>query len=257
MKKLMFVCSMMLLSVSTASAQYDNDIERGVFNHLGANASVGLEGFSLGVATCITPYLELGAGVNFFPSAKIKGDVNVGRINTGIPGYTIPASKVKLEGDMKRTTFDVKLNAYPFGDRAAFFVAAGLSMGGKEVAKVSGHSDEIRNAIQTYPQLKNQIYAEIDKYNVKFDDNGDVNGDVRVNAVRPYLGLGYGRLVPNRRVGFRFELGVQIHGKIKVYQDDVEVPVGDHLDSDDDLSKIVKDLTVYPVLKFTLTGRIF
>ena len=125
----MFVCSMMLLSVSTASAQYDNDIERGVFNHLGANASVGLEGFSLGVATCITPYLELGAGVNFFPSAKIKGDVNVGRINTGIPGYTIPASKVKLEGDRKRTTFDVKLNAYPFGDRAAFFVAAGLSVG--------------------------------------------------------------------------------------------------------------------------------
>ena len=88
-------------------------------------------------------------------------------------------------------------------------------------------------------------------------DSRWVNGDVRVNAVRPYLGLGYGRLVPNKRVGFRFELGVQIHGKIKVYQDDAEVPVGDHLDSDDDLSKIVKDLTVYPVLKFTLTGRIF
>ena len=254
MKKLMFVCSMMLLSVSTASAQYDNDIGRGVFNHLGANASVGLEGFSLGVATCITPYLELGAGVNFFPSAKIKGDV---KINNNIYGFMSPAKLVKLEGDMKRTTFDVKLNAYPFGDRAAFFVAAGLSVGGKEVAKVTGHSDEIRSAIQANPQLRGQIYAEIDKYNVKFDENGDVNGDVRVNAVRPYLGLGYGRLIPNKRVGFRFELGVQIHGKIKAYQDDVEVPVEDHLDTDDDLSKIVRDLTVYPVLKFTLTGRIF
>ena len=254
MKKLLFVCSMMLLGVSTVSAQ---DIERGIFNHLGANAALGTEGISLGLATTITPYLELSAGVNFFPSAKINGDVSIGSINTGIPGYSIPASKVKIEADLARTTFDLKLNAYPFGDRAAFFVAAGLSMGSKELAKMEGHSDEIRTAIATYPQLRNQIYAEIDKYNVKFDDNGDVKGDARVNAVRPYLGLGYGRLVPNKRVGFRFELGVQFHGDIKVYQDDTELDVNSALKGDDDLSKFIDKLTVYPVMKFVLTTRIF
>ena len=55
----------------TVSAQ---DFERGVFNHLGANVSAGTEGVSVGVATTITPYLELSAGVNFFPSVKVDGD---------------------------------------------------------------------------------------------------------------------------------------------------------------------------------------
>jgi hypothetical protein len=57
----------------------------------------------------------------------------------------------------------------------------------------------------------------LDKYNVKFDENGDVNGDVRVKKFRPYAGLGFGRLIPKKRVGFRFELGCQFMGKMKVY----------------------------------------
>ena len=128
------------------------------------------------------------------------------------------------------------------------------------MATLNGHSDAIQEAIRTYPAFKNLILnsvsAELDKYNVKFDENGDVNGDVRVKKVRPYVGLGFGRLIPKNRVGFRFELGCQFMGKMKVYQNDTEVKINEMTKGDDDLSKIIDKLTVYPVLKFTLTGRI-
>lgn len=251
MKKAILLISLVLMGASTASAE---DFERGVFNHLGANVAVGTEGIGVGVATSLTNYLELGFGVNIMPGIKVDGDVNIGAISTGI--YTIPASKVKIEGNFARTTMDFKAHVYPFGGESKFYIAAGLSFGGEKMAKLTGHSDEIKKAIATYPLLRDQIYAEIDKYNVKFDSNGDVAGDVRVKKVRPYVGLGYGRLVPKSRVGFRFELGCQFMGKMKVYQDDQEVDTSDLNKADDDLSKIIDKVKVYPVLKFVLTTRI-
>ena len=128
------------------------------------------------------------------------------------------------------------------------------------MATLTGHSDAVQEAISTYPQYKDlilsSISAELDKYNVKFDENGDVNGDVRVKKFRPYAGLGFGRLIPKKRVGFRFELGCQFMGKMKVYQNDTEVNINEMSKGKDDLPKIIDKLTVYPVLKFTLTGRI-
>lgn len=253
MKKLLLVCSLMVLGISTTSAQ---DFERGIFNHFAPNVSIGTEGLGIGVAAPCTDYLEFGLGVNFFPSASIKGDVNIGAINTGIPGYTIPKNKVNIKGGLGRTTFDFKANFYPFGSRNSLFIAAGFSFGGKKIAKLTGHSDAIQDAIAQYPQLADQIYAEIDKYDIKFDANGDVKGDARVNAFRPYLGLGYGRLVTKHRVGFRFELGCQFMGKIKVYQNGKEVVADEMNDADDDVSKFIDKFKVYPVLKLTLNTRI-
>ena len=105
--------------------------------------------------------------------------------------------------------------------------------------------------------ILNSISAELDKYNVKFDERGDINGDVRVKKFRPYVGLGVGRLVPKSRVGFRFEAGCQFMGKLKVYQDNQEVKINELNDTDDDISKIIDKVKVYPVLKLTITGRIF
>lgn len=258
MKKLLIVCLAMLMGTTTSLAQ--DDMERGIFNNLGVNLSAGTEGIGIGVATPITNYLELGFGVNIMPGFKAKGDVNVNYSTGSIPVPLPSSEKVKISGDLQRTMMDVKLSVYPFGGNSTFFVAGGFSFGSEKMATLNGHSDAIQEAIRTYPAFKNLILnsvsAELDKYNVKFDENGDVNGDVRVKKVRPYVGLGFGRLIPKNRVGFRFELGCQFMGKMKVYQNDTEVKINEMTKGDDDLSKIIDKLTVYPVLKFTLTGRI-
>ncbi len=255
MKKLFLFLALALSCFAKSSAQ--NESFYGVFNHVGAGLNVGTEGIGINVAAPLTKYLEVSAGIDFMPGFKINGDVDVNDLNTS--GYTIPIDAVNVEGKFSRTTMNVKFSCYPFGDRNNLFVAAGFSFGGKKIAKLKGHSDDILNFMQrpdVPDYVKDEVYAQIDKYQVKFNENGDVLGDVRVSGFRPYLGLGYGRLVPKKRVGFRVELGAQFHGKMKIYQSDKLVDTNDIDDVDDDISKIVDKLPVYPVLKFTISGRI-
>ena len=157
---------------------------------------------------------------------------------------------------MSRTTFDFKTSFYPFANKSSFFIAAGLSFGGKALFDLSGQYEDWGKLDDKGKEFV-KSHIELDKYKLILDDEGRASGDIRVNAVRPYVGLGFGRLVPKNRVGFRFELGCQFMGHMKVYQNDQESHIDEALkDNDSEWSKLIDKLTVYPVLKFTLTGRI-
>ena len=244
------------------------EYKRGFLNHVGINVGAGTEGISVGLAAPVTGFFELEAGVNVMPSFKLSGDLDVD-VNTSslpqVPTVTYPTSAtIHAEGSFDRTTFNVKANLYPFGGGTKFFIAAGLSIGGEKIAEVTGSCDELRKFSQSLPtqELKNEfrqaVSANLAGYNLQFDENYNVQGDIRCKKVRPYLGLGFGRLVPKNRLGMRLELGCQFMDKLKVYQNDTEIDINKALEDagEDDLSKFVKDLKVYPVLKFSLTGRI-
>lgn len=266
MKKLMMVAVILLTSVGSVMAQ--NEYKRGLFNHVGLNVGAGTEGISVGLAAPVTSFFEVEAGVNVMPSFKLSGDLDVD-VNTSslpqVPGVQYPSSAtIHAEGSFDRTTFNVKANLYPFGGGTKFFIAAGLSIGGEKIAEVTGSCDDLRNFSQSLPsqELKDQfrqaVSANLAGYNLQFDENYNVQGDIRCKKVRPYLGLGFGRLVPKNRLGMRLELGCQFMDKLKVYQNDTEIDINKALEDagDDDLSKFVKDLKIYPVVKFSFTGRI-
>ena len=266
MKKLMMMAVLLLAGVGSVMAQ--SDYKRGIFNHVGLNVGAGTEGISVGVAAPVTNFLEVEAGVNIMPSFKLSGDLDVD-VNTSslpqVPTVTYPTSAtIHAEGSFDRTTFNVKANLYPFGGGTKFFIAAGLSIGGEKIAEVTGSCDELRKFSQSLPtqELKNEfrqaVSANLAGYNLQFDENYNVQGDIRCKKVRPYLGLGFGRLVPKNRLGMRLELGCQFMDKLKVYQNDTEIDINKALEDagDDDLSKFVKDLKIYPVVKFSFTGRI-
>ena len=244
------------------------EYKRGFLNHVGINVGAGTEGISVGLAAPVTGFFELEAGVNVMPSFKLSGDLDVD-VNTSslpqVPTVTYPTSAtIHAEGSFDRTTFNVKANLYPFGGGTKFFIAAGLSIGGEKIAEVTGSCDELRKFSQSLPtqELKNEfrqaVSANLAGYNLQFDENYNVQGDIRCKKVRPYLGLGFGRLVPKNRLGMRLELGCQFMDKLKVYQNDTEVDIDKALEDagEDDLSKFVKDLKIYPVVKFSFTGRI-
>ena len=266
MKKLMMVAVILLTSVGSVMAQ--KEYKRGFLNHVGINVGAGTEGISVGLAAPVTGFFELEAGVNVMPSFKLSGDLGVD-VNTSslpqVPTVTYPTSAtIHAEGSFDRTTFNVKANLYPFGGGTKFFIAAGLSIGGEKIAEVTGSCDELRKFSQSLPtqELKNEfrqaVSANLAGYNLQFDENYNVQGDIRCKKVRPYLGLGFGRLVPKNRLGMRLELGCQFMDKLKVYQNDTEIDINKALEDagDDDLSKFVKDLKIYPVVKFSFTGRI-
>ena len=115
-------------------------------------------------------------------------------------------------------------------------------------------SEELKN----YTAQGSEAGVAIGDYVLPVDKNGNVSGGLTVKAVRPYVGIGFGRIVPKKRLGFSGELGVQVHGTPEVYTDNGSLGnLMSELDPDDDFTKIIDKLTVYPVLKLRLTGRIF
>lgn len=266
MKKIMMVAVILLTSVGSVMAQ--KEYKRGFLNHVGINVGAGTEGISVGLAAPVTSFFELEAGVNVMPSFKLSGDLDVDYDYSSLPQvpnvqYPTEAT-IHAEGSFDRTTFNVKANLYPFGGGTKFFIAAGLSIGGEKIAEVNGSCDQLREISQKLPtqelkdQLRQAVTANLGGYKLELDENYNLQGDIRCKKVRPYLGLGFGRLVPKNRLGMRLELGCQFMDKLKVYQNDTEIDINKALEDagEDDLSKFVKDLKIYPVVKFSFTGRI-
>lgn len=255
-----------LLIVSNGLAQF----QRSVFNHLSVNVGAGTEGIGVGVAAPLTNFLEFEAGVNFMPGCKVNANVNLeadGTLNVQGQEIEIPDARVKVSGNFARTTYNVKANIYPFGGNSHWFLAAGFSFGGAKIANLNGHSDELMDFINQYPDYKQEILdrigVELADYKLKLDDNCDINGDIRCNSFRPYLGMGFGRLVPRNRLGFRVELGCQFMGTLKVYQNGEKLDIHKILEdatgdknTADNISKFIENWNIYPVLKFQLVGRI-
>ena len=109
------------------------------------------------------------------------------------------------------------------------------------------------------------------------DPNGDIKGELEVNAFKPYLGVGFGRAVPKGRIGVQFDLGIQFWGKpeLKANMNYVDRETGENVtnfepvkigritnpDSDyqdlKDAVKTIQKIRVYPVLNIRINGRIF
>ena len=245
--KSLLIGSMLLAGVSSVSAQ--NSDFFGIANRVGAGVGVGTEGIGIDVAVPITKYVQTHVGLNVMPNININTTADVSGSVEGV-NY---GETMDVKGKFSRTTFDFKVDCYPFGESNAFFVTAGFSVGGDKLVKITGHSDQL----QQYIADGKNYNVEIGDYQIPVDENGNVSGGIKVNSFRPYLGLGYGRLIPKKRFGARVELGAQFQGKPVVYADgigDLNKVVDQN--TDDSISKFMDWLRVYPVLKVTFRGRI-
>ncbi len=264
MTKRLLVAIYSLVFATSGFAQFT----RTTFNHVGLNVGVGTEGINVGVAAPISNFFEVEAGVSVLPSVlKIDADVDLdvdASLNIEGQQVRIP-DEMNVKADFSRTALNVKANVYPFGGNSKFFIAGGFSFGGAKLAKLSGHSDDLSRLVEQYPAYKQEILDKVSvnlaDYKMEFDDDCSINGDIRCNSFRPYLGLGFGRLVPKNRLGFRFELGCQFMGSLKVYQNgekvDIDKVLNDAMGEDaNDISKFINNWKFYPVLKFQLVGRI-
>ena len=251
-KKRLIMLSALLFSMTAIHAQSNF---HGVFNRVGTNVGIGTEGVSFALGTTLTPYLELGVGMNFFPAIQFKNEIDVNNIK--VSNTSIPVKQVDITTNLGRTTVDLKAYCYPAGDKSSFFLVGGFSFGGAKLAKINGQSQDIKNFLITHPEMKGRVTAELENYSLHFDENGNINGSIEVNSVRPYLGLGFGRMIPKHRVGVRFEMGCHFQGKVKVIQNNKQILVNTHNSKDtEELSKILDKAVIYPVLKLSLTGRI-
>lgn len=249
MKKLIISGLAMFMSLTSVMAQE----ETGIGNHLGWGVGFGTEGFNASIATDMTKYAELEFGVNWAPGFA--------RTESGDAFYFKEDNKRHSVGDMdikakvNRATLDFKGSVYPFAANENFasdlFVALGVSFASKEIASLEG-------TLNTSEGADKQKYVRAGKYLLPLDGN-KADASARVNSVRPYVGLGYGRLVPKNNLGFRVELGCQFNGKIKLYKGDSECELLSKrgIETDTDMQDVMDLFSIYPVLKVSLRGKFF
>jgi hypothetical protein len=302
MKKLLTFCGLVLLSLS-ASAQVKLGVGAGVgTTGIALDASlmvgkyVGVRGgvdimpqikvktdINLGTKAAsanMAQLTEKANQINAAYKAMHPGAGDVIDMSNPIFNNKLP-EKMDVEGKLKNTTGHLLVDLYPGG--GSFHFTLGAYFGPDEIVSVYNKEDgflspitqwneAVRNPDPSYASYiagQEMIGAKIGKYFFTPDpaDKGNVEANIKVKGFRPYVGLGFGRAVPKKRIGCQFDLGVQFWGKPEIYVPTYNKTTGTYqcekIDGDkagDDAGKVLKTVSkvsVYPVLNFRLVGRIF
>lgn len=170
---------------------------------------------------------------------------------------------MEVEGKVGFTNGKILFDIYPFR-RSSFFISAGAYFGASKPVKAYNKQDGVLLGIAQYNNAVDNGYIQADKIGVEFDDyllepndEGNVNACIKTSSFKPYLGIGFGRAVPKKRVGCMVELGVQFWGTPKVYCEGHELTESAAGDDGGGVIKFINHLTVYPTLSFRICGRIF
>jgi len=236
--------TLLSMTLAFASLTASAGLPAGIFDHVGVDVGVGLSGITIEAATPITNFVQMRAGVSIMPSIKFNTDVDVEYDTNYMQGLE---STAELEGNIGRVQGQVLFNVYPI-PKCAFFVAVGAYFGGKDLIKIKGHCDDLIGVPDGG--------VIIGDYKLPVDENGNVNGGIKVNSFRPYLGIGYGRSVPGKLLSFGIDLGLQFHGTPELYTKNGTIDLTEYTD-DNTFQKIMDKVKVYPTLNFRLNFRAF
>ena len=256
MKKLFLLVVAALFGWQTTQAQ--EEVEYGLFNHLGVGVSLGTDGIGFDVAAPITEWAAVRAGMSIFPSIKYDDDVNI-RSNS----KSFTKKDVNIEGKLNMKDFKLLFDFYPIKS-SGFHLTAGAFIGPKKI--ITAYNTEEFLARDEWGVSGIMIGDN----RVTSDKNGNCEANIEVAGFKPYLGFGFGRAVPNSRFTVSCDFGVKFWGKPCVgamVSDDFgersykKIHYKDLNDDDDedlrDGFKTAEKITVFPVLNIRLTGRIF
>ena len=288
MKKLVVLVSVAVLSVSAMYAQE-------AFKNVGLSAELGTTGIGVNVSyPVVTDHLILTAGYNF-PSFSYKKTYTVSgaRVNSMIDdmnakieaynasgaGSIAKVSHVPSEltaegkGTLNFSNFKFLAEYYP-SKTNSFHITAGVFIGGDNRMDLTAQLDDqswstYKAALDANSKLGDKGITGLDKAaRFNFDDqtvyfnpkkNGLAEGILEVSKVKPYLGVGIGRSVPDQRMGFQMELGFYYQNHVRLESDEL-LPEFDSTakneETVDDILKVFKTWVWYPQLTFRWTFRI-
>ena len=247
MKKSFLALVAAFLVFFTANAQTDLRI----LNHLSIGAEVGTMGWGVDVSMPITPFVDVQAGFSMLPKVGFNTSVGISRVFPGID-YKIP-----LRGQTLMKNGKLLVNVMPIPFLSSFHITAGVYIGPQDIMGISNKEPLLAVAEYNAMFPDDKIGIALGDYLLEPDREGYINGKLKVNLAKPYLGIGIGRGVPKRRIGFKFDIGCVFWGSPTVYCNDIKVNDTD-LDGDgDEAMRIITKFKFYPVMNFRLCGKIF
>ena len=281
LERLLFsIAAMMLLLPLAAQEKEQSDMRFG--KHLTLGGEIGTMGIGLEVATPLHPNIRLRAGIVALPFAlrehyvqgvdlvSMKGNSYdyMAAQNTEIlqalseAGLPLTSSgmpeTVDMEEKLRRIEGKLLLDFYPEAN-GCFYVSLGVYVGGSHQRKVQGDVEpmyaravEMANVyLPADDQLEYFMYDEQHAYytyKVGVPSSGKISYSRRILPVKPYVGIGFGRMLPKRKLGCHFDLGVLYRGRWKV---DSDTPFAEYVDYP------YKWASIYCVAALRLTGQLF
>ena len=278
--KRLFVLSLATLFTLGISAQDNME----PFRHFSVGVEAGLHGVGIEVAMPVLPSLVVKAGYNWFPSSElVNTDVSADTKDlkeaqeqyTTATGYQFQnkfgdEAVVSAGAQVGLSNFKLMLNWYPFKS-SSFYLAGGMYYAPKDDDKpflrISGNTTE--NDWAALQELRDQIPAEnydisLEIGNEKYaimekDGKGYLQADYKIDPLKYYVGFGFGRSIPNKLIGFQFELGTMIYHTTGFYFQEKKVDMGDAAEQFGDAAKTAVEyldkFPIYPQIAFRFNFR--
>ncbi len=223
----------MMLAPATALAQTADRLqaEDGLLNHLSVGLTTGLTGAGLDVAMAVHPLVTVRAG---FAGWDV-GDIKFKAINTAteitelqlVEADAVRRSQMvdKVELAAKPNFWNVYVlgEVHPFPNQP-FYFSAGLFVGSQNFIHFRNTNDgalgflyDANEKVADYNRVYRTNYPPIGlkfgDYVFTADEHGNIDVRMKTNAVKPYLGIGFGQhLAKRHRLSLAVDAGLLFWG---------------------------------------------
>ena len=210
---------------------------------MAVGVDVGTVGAGFEIASPVTRFVTLRAGVSAIPQVKVRE-------------FTLPYS---IRNVQYSTTIEAKVNQldgklladiYPF-TKSGFHLTTGLYMGSPDFILLQNTAPLQGISRGEGIMVGNKLITP--------DNEGIVHINAKTAALKPYVGIGFGRPCSDSHLNMAFDLGVQYWGKptLNAWSPDEEewaelTPEDVNNDDFKKIYNIVQGIPVYPVLNLRL-----
>lgn len=266
----------MMFAATGAQAQDADKIhaEDGLFNHLSAGLNTGLTGAGIDVSMPVHKLVTVRAGI----SGWNIGDIKFKAINTASEIISMQmveedairraqmVDKVELAANPNFWNFYLLGEVHPFNNQP-FYFSAGLFVGSQNFVHFRNTNEgalgflyDANQKVEDYNRLYRTNYPPIGlkfgDYIFTADENGNIDVRMKTNAVKPYIGVGFGQhLAKTHRVSLAVDAGLLFWGTPKfVLNNGTEI---DSSGRNSGITGALKWLKAWPNIQVRVAYKIF
>ena len=197
-------------------------------------AHAGLLGYGADFATRVNPHLILRAGVNFFQMAQRE-------VEFGAYVPSVGGNPVKIVASNNTLFFDMMGEYYPW-QKSSFK----LVFGGSYIHSLTANALIMVDA----PMMFGEILLTPEQV-------GEMDIELAYGGMAPFLGIGFGRSIPNKRIGLGLEVGSYYIGSPLVNMNASELlEPSASAEQEKSLEESFRTLSWLPTVKFRLAVRL-
>ena len=266
----------MIFAATGAQAQNADKIHAkdGLFNHLSIGLNTGLTGAGIDVAMPVHKIVTVRAGI----SGWNIGDIKFKAINTASEITSMQmveedairraqiVDKVELAANPNFWNFYLLGEVHPFKNQP-FYFSAGLFVGSQNFVHFRNTNEgalgflyDANQKVEDYNRLYRTNYPPIGlkfgDYIFTADENGNIDVRMKTNAVKPYIGVGFGQhLAKTHRVSLAVDAGLLFWGTPKfVLNNGTEI---DSSGRNSGITGALKWLKAWPNIQVRVAYKIF